>query len=137
MQTALANFVWVLHVAFVAFVITTPFTDSEELLTLYVATIPFVCLHWIYNNDTCMLTLLEKHFRGVADDNSFFHALFSPIYTPSGFSDACTKRLTWIVTIVLWLIALQRLRKTGFKFAKHVASEMRSILGAATRKTTS
>ena len=124
MRGALANLIWLLHIAFVVFVVATPFVGNQELQTLYVATIPFVCLHWLYNNDTCILTLFERTLRGVDDNNSFFHALLSPVYKPDAFSDASLKKCVWLCTIVLWLIAMRSLKKKNFAFAKTIVREM-------------
>lgn len=41
-----------------------------------------VCLktHWVVNDDTCSLTILERTLTGVSKKESFIHQIVSPIY---------------------------------------------------------
>lgn len=51
------------HVVFVFFVILVPFIGSNYLLLLHSIFIPFIILHWICNDNTCVLTVVEKKLR--------------------------------------------------------------------------
>lgn len=122
----LANLIWVLHVLFVCFVVLTPFTDQEELLTLHAFIIPFMCFHWVLADDTCFLTLVEQQLRGVSSDKSFFHTLISPIYKPVEFNDPLVRQGVWVTTLILWALSVRKLRKRNFAFVREVLASMRS-----------
>jgi hypothetical protein len=125
---SLANVVFVLHVLFVCFVVVTPFTEREELLTLHAFIIPFVCFHWFLANDACFLTLIEQRLRGVPSNKSFFHALMSPIYKPAEFNDPQLKQAVWVCTLVLWALSVRKLKKRKFAFVKEILASMHQLI---------
>lgn len=94
-----------LHVAFVAFVAFAPFTNSPHLLVLHLLMMPLIWIHWVLNDDSCVLTVLEKKLRNVEDDKSFFHALVSPVYT---MPDASIRRACWAGSLALWAITASK-----------------------------
>ena len=63
--------------------IVVPFTNNITLLILHFMFSISMMAHWILNNDTCALTLIEKYFRNCNTDESFIHSLVSPIYNVS------------------------------------------------------
>ena len=95
-----------LHWAFVLYMCVAPFSDDIYVLAAYVAVAPALWLHWVLNDDTCVLTLVEANLRGVSAERSFFHALVSPIYK---ISDECTRGAAWAFSVALWLVAGSRL----------------------------
>lgn len=101
-----ADFIWVLHLAFMAFNVIAPFTESRLLLTYHAIFMPFLYMHWITNDDTCALTLLERKLRGVPSSESFFHKLVSPVYK---FQSLNVNVLVWTLSYVLWVITMVRL----------------------------
>lgn len=107
------SFIQILHLVFILFVLITPFTNNAQLLLLHAVTIPFLYIHWILNDDTCMLTVLERYYRlkayGKIDNNECFtHRLISPIYKFNG-NHAKWSRFIYIITFVLWLISVYKL----------------------------
>ena len=96
------------HLLFVAFVTLAPFTSNRALLVLHALIVPFLWLHWLLNDDTCALTVLENRLRGVSNDSSFFHALVSPVYK---IRDSTVRALCWGATLALWGLTL---RKVGW-----------------------
>lgn len=104
----LAALVWVLHVLFVAFMVWAPFSDSESALALHFLGTPFLWLHWLLNDDTCALSLLEKRLRGVSDRNSFFHNLVSPVYK---IRDEHVRVLAWGASVGLWFVSASRVMR--------------------------
>ncbi len=105
MNALLATLVWALHVAFVVWAVAAPFTNSAAMLVLHLITMPFLWLHWLVNDDTCALTLLERRLRGVECDDSFFHRLVSPVYK---ISDANVRLVAWAASVGLWLLTLKK-----------------------------
>ncbi len=104
-STFLANVCWVLHVLFVLWVLVTPFTDNEPMLVLHLMVMPFLWLHWAVNDDTCALTLAERHLRGVSANDSFFHNLVSPVYK---IRDQDLRVVCWWFSVGLWLVTLSK-----------------------------
>lgn len=104
----LANVIRVLHILFIIWVVVVPFTNNEPMLVLHLFVVVFIWLHWAVNQDTCALTLMERHLRGVSSDESFFHNLVSPIYI---LPDAAVKNGVRGISVVLWLITLSKVLK--------------------------
>lgn len=96
-----------IHLLFVLFIVLTPFFGNEFMLTYHFIAIPFLVLHWITNNDTCALTLLESKVRGVDDDQTFIGNIIKPIYN----AHLTSKHYYWIMA-VLFLITTLRLHYT-------------------------
>lgn len=111
MNCIAANIVWILHFLFMAWFVLTPFFNNGPMLTLHLFTGPLLWLHWLLNDDTCSLTLLEMKLRGIDHCNeSFFWNVVSPIYKPQ--LNANGSNILWIVSVLLWLITVAKvLRK--------------------------
>lgn len=106
MNVVLANLTWLLHAAFVLWFCLTPFVGSEPMLVLHLFIGPFLFFHWIMNDDTCSLTLLEMKLRGLEKcETSFFYNLVSPIYKPR---DAEVRSVAWVLAVSLWLVTVSR-----------------------------
>lgn len=115
-----------IHILFVLFVIITPFTNSNYLLLIYVIVIPFVMLHWVMNDNTCILTIMEKHARkqlygeDTKTEDCFTCRLIEPVYDfNKNYSSMSTA--IYIITIVLWLIAVYKL------YSKYRSGEISSL----------
>jgi hypothetical protein len=101
-----ASLIWALHLGFVVFMVLTPFVGNRHALVLHALITPFLWLHWILNDDTCALTLLEKRLRGIDNDShSFFYNLVSPVYK---VRDADVKTMCWVMSVLLWLVTLTK-----------------------------
>ena len=104
------KFITLLHIFFILFVIITPFLSSNYLLLLYTLTIPFLILHWLCNDNTCVLTIVERKLRGKERDDKdcFTCRLIEPVYdfnkNYETFSTA-----TYIIVISLWLLSTAKL----------------------------
>jgi hypothetical protein len=101
----LANVCWLLHILFVMWIVIVPFTQNEPMLVLHLMIMPFLWFHWILNDDTCALTLMERHLRGVSSEDSFFHNLVSPMYK---IQDNDIRKGAWVISIILWMITLSK-----------------------------
>ena len=129
-----ANLIWVLHMAFCAWVALVPFTDLEPMLVLHLFIIPFLWLHWATNQNTCALTLIEKRLRGITDDDkSFFFNLVAPIYTPD---DVALKHAAWMATLVLWSITLWKVMRRPAMIREVLTGTWRPVRATTTASET-
>lgn len=101
----LANVCWLLHALFLLWVVVVPFTNNEPMLVLHLIIMPFLWFHWLLNDDTCALTLMERHLRGVDHEDSFFHSLVSPVYK---IRDKDARVVSWVVSVLLWLVTVSK-----------------------------
>lgn len=100
------------HICIILFVLIIPFTNSPYLLLLHGVFIPFMILHWVTNNNTCVLTTAEKYVRRTKtkqDENDCFTCrLINPIFDfrkkHVQFSE-----FIYIITISMWLVSILKL----------------------------
>jgi hypothetical protein len=103
-----------MHVLFVIAVITIPFIDSNYFLMLHAVFLPFIMLHWICNDNTCVLTLVERYLRKkiyknqAADDDCITCKLIEPVYNFRNDYKTFTV-IIYIITISLWFASAGRL----------------------------
>ncbi len=77
-----ANIIYVVHLVVLLFVVLAPFSSNQKVLTIEMALLFTILLHWITNNKVCCLTEFEKILRGESDDdNTFFGKIMGPVYT--------------------------------------------------------
>ena len=100
----------IIHLAFIFFIIGTPFlTDSNALLFLHIIIVPFMLVHWITDNNMCTLTMIEKYIRmqvygpNANDkiDNCFTCRIIEPVYDFNKNFDQFQKILYGFVLILL------------------------------------
>lgn len=116
-----ANVIWVLHLLFIVFMIVAPFTKSQELVALHFLIVPFLYVHWLTNDATCCLTILEKNLRGCTDDCTFFYQLLSPVYK---FHEQDINYGVWLGSVLLWLVSWYRMHKEKYATVKEIFSRM-------------
>lgn len=107
MSTFLADFIFVLHVLIFMFVVTVPFIGSDMLLLLNLVFMIGIIVHWICNNNICVLTVIEKAIRGTPDDTqTFFGKLFGGVY-----SFGKDSKISWWILSFLILLSLYKVIK--------------------------
>jgi hypothetical protein len=110
----LLNIITILHMIFVLFVIVVPFTSSNYLLFLHALFIPFLLFHWILNDNTCALTIIERKLRqqisgsDKIDDECITCKLIEPVYDFRKNHETFTT-IIYTITITLWLISVYKL----------------------------
>ena len=128
MKKSLLNIITLLHIIYIIFVVIVPFTNSNYFLFLHAILIPFMMFHWICNNNTCAITLIEKTLRKslygteVNDikDNCITCKIIEPIYD---FTNSYKKysKIIYITVIILWIITMGKL------FLKYKSGEISNI----------
>lgn len=99
-----ATAISILHGIIFILNVVVPFLNDEHLLQLYVICVPFMWLHWMTNNDTCALTLMESKLRGISSNDTYLHRIISPVYKFQ--SKEAQHRAWWLISYVLWVIAV-------------------------------
>jgi hypothetical protein len=105
-STIVADFVRLLHILLVLFVLFGSASNSYGILTLHVAVCISLLVHWVANSDTCSLTLLESKLRGVNTQETFMHSIVSPVYK---IESSTLSRLSYFATILVLVISLRKL----------------------------
>ncbi len=123
MKGITSKIITLLHILYILFIIITPFYHSNYLLLLHSVLVPFMMLHWICNNNTCAVTIIEKTVRKILtgkDDKCISCEIIEPVYD---FVNKYKKytMLIYIVTIMLWIIS------TGRLYNKYRIGEISSI----------
>lgn len=76
--------VWLIrifHFLIMLYFVLTPFTtNNKELLRNYVVFALFLMFHWLTNNDTCALTLIEGYLTDQDEAETFTGKIIKPIY---------------------------------------------------------
>jgi len=115
--------IFILHFAFAGFVTLVPFYGNSYLRLIHTLIVPFIMAHWIMNNNTCALTLMEKKIRkylqGVGEvdrKDCFVGNLIEPVYDfVANNQDHAT--IIYVVTFLLWTVSTYKLY-TAFKSGK-------------------
>lgn len=107
-------FIMFCHFLTICFVVITPFLNSNYLLLLHSILVPFMMVHWILNDNTCILSTIEKKVRikmygNNADINECFTCkLIDPIYDfRANNNDYST--FIYFITILLWFMSMGKL----------------------------
>lgn len=114
MNQILHTIIALLHICYFAFVVITPFYGTSYFLLIHSIIIPFMMMHWVMNDHTCALTIMEKKIRetmtgGAVNNNDCFMAnLMEPIYDFRVNNNEHAS-LIYLITISLWVIGLYKL----------------------------
>jgi hypothetical protein len=118
----LLKIITLLHIIFILFVVVVPFTSSKYLLFIHAVFIPFLIFHWIINDNTCALTMVERKLRQkisgstVLDDDCITCKIIEPIYDFRKNNDTFTIAI-YAITISLWLVSVLKLYN-GYKMGE-------------------
>lgn len=107
-MTAAAVAISILHAAFLAFVVLAPLTNDESVLLFHALAIPLLWAHWLANDDTCVLTVLEANARGVDAGETFVQRLVGPVYRLEGEH---ARLLAWTGSAALWAVSVYKLSR--------------------------
>jgi len=129
MSEVLADIVSLFHTLIILFVVFAPFTKYTPFLILHVTFCISLLVHWIGNNNSCSLTLLESSLRGIQPNQSYSHKFIAPMYdiSQSSWSTICyTITVSLMMLSIYYLYNDQKLRDT-FTFCKNLDVEGLSL----------
>ena len=118
----LANLVRLFHIIVIIFVLIGPFSKNPLVLILHIVFCLCLMIHWMFNSDTCFLTLLETKIRGIDDNESFTYKFVAPMYN---ITHTKWNKLVWVITIIVCLIAVFNLKNSA-KF-KLILKELNNL----------
>lgn len=128
MNEIILKFIIILHIIFILFIFIAPFTNSNYLLLLHAIICPFIMIHWLLNDNTCALTLMEKFIRQqmngnkqpLKDEDCFTCRIIDPVYKfTENFADQSI--VAYVIVTILWFITLFKL------FSKYRNGEITSF----------
>lgn len=125
MDKLLLMLVTVIHLLVVLFVTLTPFYGDNYVLLIHSVIVPFMMMHWIYNDDSCFLTTVELHLRqkiyGTATKGDCITCkVISPIYDITNeYSEYST--FIYVVTSILLMVSIGKL------YMKYRCGEIKQI----------
>lgn len=116
-----ADIILILHIVIVLWVVSVPFLKVSGLhrITHAIALLS-IMLHWLINDDTCVLTLIECKLRGISSRNqSLVHRVIAPVYNAADSDDNnVSNKLAWALAIILFLYngsaVMRGIRGQGF-----------------------
>lgn len=122
MKFLVASVIKILHLLFIMFIFT--FWTSNDImeLILYAITVLTLQVHWVSNNDTCALTIIEQKLTGKTDKKeTFFGKLVSPIYI---MENDFQNQISYFITSILVIIVLYKLHfnNNSYKILKQLKS---------------
>ena len=96
-MSVIPNIILGVHIIIASFLFFCPFLSKrKEIDDLHLMFIFTIVGHWILNNNVCMLTELEYHFRkingeSIEKEQTFFAKIINPFY--DGFDDIIFTKL--------------------------------------------
>ena len=113
MNDIILKIITLLHILFVLFVVGIPFMNSPYFLLLHTIFVPFMVFHWIANDNTCVLTIIEKNVRKKMDKkydekDCFTCRLIEPVYDFNK-NNISSSTVIYIITGILWSISFGKL----------------------------
>jgi hypothetical protein len=104
----LSTIIFMFHMYVILFLLLTPFcpTSSDDTLRLHIMSIISILVHWLTNNNKCVLTEVEHYVRNKQNQNqnqavggsrgyisrekTFFGRLVNPVYDAHKYDDHVT-----------------------------------------------
>jgi hypothetical protein len=101
------------HFIVVCLVVGVPFFGNNYLLVMHAICVPFIMLHWVINDNTCVLSVIEleirKKLKMPVDKKACFTCqLIDPIYDFKANNEDWSEYI-YIFTTLLWLTSVYKL----------------------------
>ena len=121
----LVQFVQFVHLLGILFIVIMPFTHEINWLVVHVSACMSIFTHWMANDNTCFMSLVEAKLRGIPKDHSFIHSMVAPIYDMNK-KQTCT--LTYIILFLLMSLSLYKIfTSQRWKDAKQLYSKTKQL----------
>ena len=103
-----ANIIKLIHILIIAFVFICPFIRKCHISIdlIYLMFIPFILIHWVFNNDDCALTVLENYFRGnnIFDKNLKKNFMYNIVHPLFKLPILLNSQMIYVIIIILYII---------------------------------
>lgn len=113
-EKILLSIITLLHILFIIFVVGAPFTNMNYFIFMHALLVPFMVLHWFCNDNTCVLTVVEKYLRKriqkdkYKEEDCITCKLINPIYDFKKNNKKHT-RLIYSICFLVWIISATKL----------------------------
>ena len=114
----------ILHIAVLGFILSGPFLREPALVFLFIIGVPFMALHWVLNNDTCVLTEAEMYLTGSLKRETFFFQLISPFYNANKNSSASS---IYFITVLLYFFTVIQVVKNYDKYKEYFSEVFETL----------
>lgn len=96
-----------IHIVLIMFILLGIFFEKKELVRIHAAILLSIMVHWILNNNSCFLTVLEKKIYGIENnEETFIYQIVSPIYT---VNDDEISKLVYLFTFFIYSYSVYKL----------------------------
>ena len=108
-MSVVAVIIQIIHILVICFVLYGPWLKDLMFMLLYLVIIFGMAIHWIANDNSCLLTQLESMARGIPLENGFIYRVLTPLFKIEHLD---LSKIIYIVTLTLWLIVLYKVIKS-------------------------
>lgn len=113
LNNLLLNIILFCHFLVVCFVVGVPFFGNNYLLIMHAICVPFMMLHWIMNDNTCALSVIEVALRKklgmeIKEEDCFTCQLVNPIYDFKANNETWSNAI-YLITSTLAIISIYRI----------------------------
>ena len=106
-----------IHIIFTLFILVTPFSNSNYFLLLHMVFVPFLMIHWIFNDNTCAITTAERLIKKrilkdkyIDDEDCFTCQIIEPVFDlRKNYEQYAT--FLYFMSTSLWLLSAYKLYK--------------------------
>ena len=117
-----------IHLAFILFMVLTPFFGNEHHLTVHALVSISLFLHWLTNNDTCALSVTESLITGENTNETFIGKIVGPVYNVNS-------KQIWLITVLLFTITMFRLKyQYNFGMIREIYSNSKNLFKLGSSK---
>lgn len=98
----------VINVLTILMLIIIPTTNNNYLLFIHTIIMPFIFFHWLLQDNTCMLTVIERRIRkilGVKNKETYIGKFIEPIYDLPKILDSI-KGYVFMMGSILWIFSM-------------------------------
>ena len=123
MYDIVLKLIMMVHTYIVVFVTLVPLCDRNLLLFYHSVFVPFMIMHWILNDNTCVFTIAERYitkelYGDYNEDECVTCKLVEPVYDFKNNYEQF-ENFIYGFTISLWLVSITKL------YCKYEAGEIR------------
>ncbi len=93
-----------IHMLLLIYIIFGPFLImNRSLLQLYIVSVISILIHWYFNNNVCVLTMVEKYLTNDYSDSTFISSIISPVYKKRGLNETCLTYILLFIAIIKYI----------------------------------